>query len=213
MCVFYVVILSVFCVPERLCDDLMWNTHCSGLWSGCGACGVAVHCKAGKGRTGTMIICYMLYVQAFKTVEAAMNTFAENRSEGTPKSLAPTGSGSGGSGGSGGAGPSATATAVTGTAIVTVPAPSAAAVANSESTGDEPRGVDQASQVRWIYDWHKLLHRPNAQSESLTKAIDALATVKRTLAYGDRSIEHTLNRCIVVYVCLVCVCCCVVLLL
>ena len=36
---------------------------------------VAVHCKAGKGRTGTVIAAYMLFAQEVESHEEALNYF------------------------------------------------------------------------------------------------------------------------------------------
>lgn len=38
-----------------------------------------VHCKAGKGRTGLMICCYLLYSEYMKTPEDSMNFYAAMR--------------------------------------------------------------------------------------------------------------------------------------
>lgn len=42
---------------------------------------VAVHCKAGKGRTGTVIAAYLVYTQSANTSQDALNFFAENRTK------------------------------------------------------------------------------------------------------------------------------------
>jgi len=42
---------------------------------------VAVHCLAGKGRTGTVIVCYLLYIGMFKTVREALEYFAMKRTD------------------------------------------------------------------------------------------------------------------------------------
>jgi len=40
---------------------------------------VAIHCKAGKGRTGMMIACLLLHLGISSTAEAALQYFAEKR--------------------------------------------------------------------------------------------------------------------------------------
>ncbi|XP_055593550.1 uncharacterized protein LOC129744846 isoform X1 [Uranotaenia lowii] len=40
---------------------------------------VAVHCKAGKGRTGTMISCYLMYSRQFNTAGEALDYYAQQR--------------------------------------------------------------------------------------------------------------------------------------
>lgn len=39
----------------------------------------AVHCKAGKGRTGVMIICYLIFSGLFKSSDEAIEHFAKMR--------------------------------------------------------------------------------------------------------------------------------------
>ena len=38
-----------------------------------------IHCKAGKGRTGTMISCYLMYSGLCRGADEAMETFAKGR--------------------------------------------------------------------------------------------------------------------------------------
>ncbi|KAG9284695.1 hypothetical protein G9A89_002926 [Geosiphon pyriformis] len=63
-----------FAMIEPLCADiqkyLSENTENTAV----------IHCKAGKGRTGTIICCYLLYVGICKTSDEAMQVFAQKRS-------------------------------------------------------------------------------------------------------------------------------------
>jgi phosphatidylinositol-3,4,5-trisphosphate 3-phosphatase/dual-specificity protein phosphatase PTEN len=42
---------------------------------------VAVHCNHGKGRTGTIICCFLLYCNMFKNATLAMDYYAKKRFE------------------------------------------------------------------------------------------------------------------------------------
>mmetsp|Transcript_17529 Transcript_17529/g.23648 ORF Transcript_17529/g.23648 Transcript_17529/m.23648 type:complete len:323 (-) Transcript_17529:838-1806(-) len=48
-------------------------------WLGKASNVVAVHCKAGKGRTGVMIACLLIYLEEKKHAESALEYFAEKR--------------------------------------------------------------------------------------------------------------------------------------
>jgi len=64
-----------FVVMKQFCEDLrLWLTeHPQNV--------AAIHCKAGKGRTGTMIAAYLLYVGHSQTGEEALTFFAERRTK------------------------------------------------------------------------------------------------------------------------------------
>jgi phosphatidylinositol-3,4,5-trisphosphate 3-phosphatase and dual-specificity protein phosphatase PTEN len=40
---------------------------------------VAIHCKAGKGRTGTIVCCYLIFSGICKTTEEAMEYYSIKR--------------------------------------------------------------------------------------------------------------------------------------
>jgi phosphatidylinositol-3,4,5-trisphosphate 3-phosphatase/dual-specificity protein phosphatase PTEN len=42
---------------------------------------VAIHCKAGKGRTGLIIVCWLLYTELFDNVEDAIKHYDETRTQ------------------------------------------------------------------------------------------------------------------------------------
>lgn len=43
---------------------------------------VVIHCLAGKGRTGTVICCYLLYSGRFNSVNDALNYYGKKRFHG-----------------------------------------------------------------------------------------------------------------------------------
>lgn len=58
---------------EDFCDDVL-------KWLEADEKNVAaVHCKAGKGRTGTMISCYLLHAGKYNTAEDALNCYGQER--------------------------------------------------------------------------------------------------------------------------------------
>lgn len=104
---------------------------------------VAVHCKAGKGRTGVMIVSLLLYSGACKTIQEALDTFSKARSE------------------------------------LTV-------VKMDEKGGKDEiaRGVDQASQLRWLEYWQRFMYEilrdditNQAQLDKLRSSVKLLRSV------------------------------------
>ena len=41
----------------------------------------AIHCKAGKGRTGTMIICYLIFSGLFDDIDIATSHYGQKRTK------------------------------------------------------------------------------------------------------------------------------------
>jgi phosphatidylinositol-3,4,5-trisphosphate 3-phosphatase/dual-specificity protein phosphatase PTEN len=78
---------SVHCFPfddHNPCEFEVTKKFCENLrqWLGEHPQNVAaIHCKAGKGRTGTMIACYLVYINAAPTAEQALQMFAEKRTQ------------------------------------------------------------------------------------------------------------------------------------
>mmetsp|Transcript_8590 Transcript_8590/g.16431 ORF Transcript_8590/g.16431 Transcript_8590/m.16431 type:complete len:361 (+) Transcript_8590:27-1109(+) len=109
---------------------------------------IAVHCKAGKGRTGTMICCYLLYSFACKSPEEALRVFSEHRSE--PD--------------------------------------------YDEQTGKLlQRGVDQASQVRWVYYFAQLrttMLNEQLSVEQMLQRLDSAVTVISRITIKDPQDEN-----------------------
>lgn len=70
-----VCLCAVCCV---LCADPLCTSQ--DAWFGADAHNIiAVHCKAGKGRTGTMICAYLLHSRAFATAAQALKFYGEAR--------------------------------------------------------------------------------------------------------------------------------------
>ena len=42
---------------------------------------VAIHCKAGKGRTGLIICCFLLFTEVFDSVEEAISHYDQTRTK------------------------------------------------------------------------------------------------------------------------------------
>lgn len=57
----------------KLCEDI--QIYLDRAWNNV----AALHCKAGKGRTGMVICCYLLHSRKARTAEAALTTFGKKR--------------------------------------------------------------------------------------------------------------------------------------
>jgi hypothetical protein len=62
-------------ILRPFCEDLdsFYASHPNGV--------AVVHCKAGKSRTGTMIVCYLLYKGLFDNVDEAVTFFGNTRTD------------------------------------------------------------------------------------------------------------------------------------
>jgi len=69
--------------PPRLCVMAMFCRMAEAFLSLSKDNVIAIHCKGGKGRTGVMVCCYLMYSdpQRFPTPAAAMNHFSQGRSD------------------------------------------------------------------------------------------------------------------------------------
>jgi len=64
---------SAFEMISRICEDMheWYHRHAKNV--------IAVHCKAGKGRTGYVISCFLLYERMVTDAESALNMFSALR--------------------------------------------------------------------------------------------------------------------------------------
>ena len=65
---------SLWTVEDFCCDVARWLSRDPDNVA-------AVHCKAGKGRTGLMLACYLLHAGAVETADEALMAFGSRRTQ------------------------------------------------------------------------------------------------------------------------------------